>query len=68
MASSFKVTGKDACTGVEVGFKGGSYVGPRRSTKGRWDIRHCQGRGSGRRSPSEGKNVVRERIVHLATW
>ena len=68
MASSFKVTGEEASTRIDVGFRGGSCVGRRGGTKGRRETRRCHGRGSGTRSLSEGKKVEWEGIVHLATW
>ena len=66
--STFKVAGEEAGTRVDVGFSGGSCVGPRGGTKGRRETRRCHGRGSGTRSLSEGKKVVWEGIVHLETW
>ena len=66
--SSFKVTGEEASTRIDVGFRGSSCVGPRGGTKGRREIRRCHGLGSGTRSLSEGKREVWEGIVHLATW
>ena len=66
--SSFELTGEEASTWVDVGFGGGSRVGPRGGTKGRRKTRRCHGRGSGTRSRREGKKVVWEGIVHLATW
>ena len=66
--SALKVTGEQASTQPDVGFRGGSCVGPRGGTKGSGKTRHCDGRGSGTRSLSEGKNVVWEGIVHLVTW
>ena len=45
--SSFKVAGEEACTRVDVGFRGGSCVGPRGGTKGRRETRRCHGRLSG---------------------
>ena len=65
---SFKVTGEEASTWVDVGFGVGSSVGPRGGTKGRWETRRCQGWGSWTRSLSEGKKVVSGGTVHLATW
>ena len=65
--SSFKVTGEEASTRVYVGFRGASSVGPRGCTKGRRETRGCHGRSSGTRSLSEGKKVMWEGIVHLAT-
>ena len=66
--STFMVAGEEAGTRVDVGFKGGSCVGPRGGTKGRRETRRCHGWGSGTRSLSEAKKVVWEGIVHLATW
>ena len=66
--SSSKVTGEEASTLVDVGFRGGSCIGPRGGTKGRRETRRCHGRGSGTRGLSEGKKVVWEGMVHLATW
>ena len=65
---SFQVTREEASTRVDVGFRGGSCIGPRGGTKGGRETRRCHGRGSGTRSLSEGKKQVWERIVHLATW
>ena len=53
---------------ADVGFRGGSCVGPRGGTKGRRETRRCHGRGSGTQSLSEKKKVVWEWIVHLVTW
>ena len=66
--SFFKVAGEEASTRVDVSFRGGSCVGPRGCTKERRETRRCHGRGSETRSLSEGKKVVWEGIVHLATW
>ena len=66
--SFFKIAGEEASTRVDVGFREGSCVGPSGGTKGRWETRRCHGRESGTRSLSEGKKVVWEGIVHLATW
>ena len=66
--SSLKIAGEQARTRVDVGFRGGSRVGPRGGTKGRRETRPSYGRGSGTRSLSEGKKEVWEGIVHLATW
>ena len=66
--SSFKVAGEEASTRVDVSFRGGSCVGPRGGTNGRRKTRRCHNRDSGTRSLSEGKEVVSEGIVHLATW
>ena len=66
--TSFEVAGEEANTRVDVGFRGGSCVRPRGGTKGRRESRGCDGRGSGTRGRSEGKKVVSEGIVHLATW
>ena len=65
--SSFKVTGEEASTWVDVSFSGGSCVGPRGGTKGRRETRRCHGRSLGTRSLSERKKLVWEGIVHLAT-
>ena len=67
-ASSLKVAGEEASTRVAVGFREGSCVRPRGGTKGRRETRRCHGRGSKTRSLSEGKIMVWEGIVHLATW
>ena len=66
--SSFKVTGEEASTQIDVSFRGSSCVGPRGGTKGRRETRRFHGLGSGTRSLSDGKRVVWEGIVHLATW
>ena len=66
--SSFKVTGEEAGTRIDVGFRGSSCVGPKGGTKGRRETRRCHGLGPATRSLSEGKKVVWEGIVHLATW
>ena len=66
--SSFKVTGEEASTRVDVCFRGGSCVGSRENTKRRRETRRCHGPGSWTRSLSEGNKVVWERIVHLAPW
>ena len=68
VTSSFKVTGEEGSTEIDVGFGGGSCVGPRGGTKGRRKTRRCHGLGSGTRSITEGKRVGWEGIVHLATW
>ena len=65
--SSFKVMGEEAGTGMDVGFRGGSCIGPRGGTKGRRETCRCHGRGLMTRSLSVGKKVVWEGIVHLAT-
>ena len=65
--SSFGVTGEEASTRINVGFREGSCVGPR-GTKGTRETRCCHGRSLGTRSLSEGKKVVWKGIVHLATW
>ena len=65
--SSFEVAGEEAGTPGDVGFREDSCVGPRVGTKGRGETRRCHGRGSGTRSLSKAKKVVREGIVHLAT-
>ena len=66
--SSFEITGEEASPRVDVGFRGGSCVGPRGGTKGGRETRRCHGRGSGTRSLSEGKKLVWEGIVHLVPW
>ena len=66
--SSFLVAGEEASTRVDIGFRRGSCVGPREGTKGRRKTKRCHGLGSGTPSLSEGKKVVCEGIVHLATW
>ena len=68
MTSSFKIVGEEASTRVDVGFRGGRCVGPRRGTKERRETWLCHGWGSWTRSLSEEKNLVWEGIVHLATW
>ena len=67
-ASSFKVTGEEASTLIDVGFRGSSCVRPRGGTKGTREIRRCHSRGSGTRSLCEGKQEVWEGLMHLATW
>ena len=67
-SSSFKVAGEEASTWVDVGFRGGSCIGPRVGPKGRRETRRYHGWGSGTRSLREGKKVVWEGLVHLATW
>ena len=66
--SSFKITGEEASTRVDVGFRGGRCVGPRGGAKGGREPKRCQGRGSGTQNLSEGKKLVWEGIVHLVTW
>ena len=66
--SSFEVTREEASTRVDVGFRGGSCVGPRVGTKGGRETRHYHGWGSGTRSLGERKKQVWEGIVHLVTW
>ena len=67
-ASSFKVAGEKASNRINVGFGGGSGVGPRGDTKGRWETRRCHGWGSGMQSLSEGKRKLWEGILHLVAW
>ena len=45
--STCKVTGEEASTRVDVGFRGLSRVGPTGGTKGRRETRRCHGQGSG---------------------
>ena len=66
--SSLEITGQEASTRVDVCFRVGCCVGPSWGTKGGRETRRCHGRGSGTRSLSEGKKLVWEEIVHLATW
>ena len=66
--SSFQVTGEEASTRIEVGFRGGSCVGPRGGTNGGRETRRCHGEHSGTRSLSKAKKVVLAGIIHLATW
>ena len=66
--SSFKITGEEASSRLDVGFRGGSSVGPRGGFKEGRETRRCLGRGPGMRSVSVGKKLVWEGIVHVATW
>ena len=67
-AGSFQVAGEKVSTWVDDGLSGCSCVRSRGERTAGWEIRHCHGRGSGTRSLSNGKKVVWEEIVHLATW
>ena len=67
-ASLFEVAGKEASTKINVGFGGGSGVGPRGDKKGRWETRRCHSWGSGTRSLSVRKRKVWEGIAHLVAW
>ena len=55
--SSFEVTGEEVSTQVDVGFGGGSSVGPRGDIEGGRETRRCHGWGSGTRGLSEGKET-----------
>ena len=67
VAGSFKLTGEEVSTWVDVGLSRGRWVGPKRTTKWTWETSGCHDWGSGTRCLSEGTKVVGEGIVHLVT-